>query len=370
MSVVEDTRSSRRLSGQHPEMPPIVKQPSLHPSRTASRNTSRQPTREPSPDPDDQYLQKQAQQEYEEQDNPVTPPQIQKRKAPRIQVIHPTPSQAAPEQEWVDDPLDRPPTDDDAKQLAELFYNLTNLHKKWDPKAPIMHPSLEGLIELAATINDLVRDNPMPSIAGMYPKIPRMPSRPSTAYLAFRSAPKKPAAYLSRTASALGLLRLSTSLFGTSNPTPAQPAPMSSTSAAPLPTQHPANFPSSSARSGPTPFRFQKTPDITLNSGNQNTSQQTPLPQQTHKEPPLGGPPRRVSLSPGGDPPDDSVCSDSGVSLPDNRRTPKGRCRRSQTADTTRTSASSTLGSSSLKLPKLATNDGKGNYKTAAVFDA
>jgi len=76
MSVVEDTRSSSRLSGQNLEMPPMVKQPSLHPSRTASRNTSRQPTREPSPDLDDQYLQEQAQQEYEEQDDPVTPPQI------------------------------------------------------------------------------------------------------------------------------------------------------------------------------------------------------------------------------------------------------------------------------------------------------
>jgi len=60
----------------------------------------------------------------------VTPPQIQKGKVPEIQVIHPTPSHAGPEQEWVDDPLDRPPTDDEAKQLAELFYNLTNLHKK------------------------------------------------------------------------------------------------------------------------------------------------------------------------------------------------------------------------------------------------
>jgi len=99
MSAEQDTRSSRRLSGQNPEMPPMVKQPSLHPSRTASRNTSRQQTREPSPDPDDQYLQEQAQQEYEEQDDPVTPPQIQKGKAPEIQVIHPTPSHAAPEQE-------------------------------------------------------------------------------------------------------------------------------------------------------------------------------------------------------------------------------------------------------------------------------
>jgi len=99
MSVVEHTRSSRRLSGQNLEMPPIVKQPSLYLSRTASRNTSRQPTREPSPDPDDQYLQEQAQQEYEEQDDPVTPPQIKKGKAPEIQVIHPTPSHAAPEQE-------------------------------------------------------------------------------------------------------------------------------------------------------------------------------------------------------------------------------------------------------------------------------
>jgi len=58
------------------------------------------------------------------------------------------------------------------------------------------------------------------------------------------------------------------------------------------------------------------------------------------------------------------------VSLPDNRRTPRGRSRRFQTADTARISASSTIGSSSLKLPKLATNDGKGNYKTTAVFDA
>jgi len=99
-------------------------------------------------------------------------------------------------------------------------------------------------------------------------------------------------------------------------------------------------------------------------------SQQTPLPQQTHNEPPPGGPPRRVSLPPGGDPRDDSYSSDSGVSLPNNRRTPRGRCRRSQTADTTPTSASSTLGSSSLKRPKLATNDSKGNYITAAVFDA
>jgi len=221
MSVVEDTRSSRKLSGQNPEMPSMVKQPSVHSSRTASRNTSRQPIREPSPDPDDQYLPKQAQQEYEEQDDPVTTPQIQKGKAPEIQVIHPTPSHAAPEQEWVDDPPDHPPTDEDAKRLAELFYNLTNLHKKWDPKAPMIHPSPEGLIEVPTTINDLVRDNPLPAMAGMYPKTPRKPSRPSAAYPASRSAPKKPARCLSRTASALGLPRLSTSLFGTSNPTPA-----------------------------------------------------------------------------------------------------------------------------------------------------
>jgi len=233
-----------------------------------------------------------------------------------------------------------------------------------------MDPSPEGLIQLGAIINDLVRDNPMPSMAGMYPKTPRKPSRLSAGYPASRSTPKKPAGYLSRTASALGLPRLSTSLFGTSNPTPAQPAPTLSTSAAPLPTQHPANFPSSSARSGPILFGFQKTLDVTLSFRNQNTSQQIPQQQQTQNELPLGGPPRKVSLPPGGDPPDDSSSSDSGVLLPDKRRTPKGRSRRSQTADTTRTSASSTLGSSSLKLSKLATNDGKGNYKTAAVFDA
>jgi len=310
MSVVSDTRSSRRLSGQNPELPPIVKQPSLHLSRTASRNTSRQPTKEPSPDPDDHYLQAQAQQEYEEQDDPVTSPQIQKGKAPEIQVIYPTPSHAAPEQECVDDPPDRPPTDDDAKQLAELFYNLTNLHKKWDPKAPMMNPSPEGLIELVATVNDLVRDNPMPSMAGIYPKTPRKPSRPSAAYPASRSAPKKLTGYLSKTATALGLPRLSTSLFETSNPTPAQPAPTSSTSTAPLPMQQPANFPSSSARSEPAPFGFQKTPDVILNSRNQNTSQQTPQQQQTHNEPPPGSPTRRVSLPPGSDPPDDSSSSD------------------------------------------------------------
>jgi len=260
--------------------------------------------------------------------------------------------------------------DDNAKQLAKLFYNLTNLHKKWDSKALIMHTLTERLIELSATINDLVRDNPMPSMAGMYPKTSGKPSQPSAAYPAFRSAPKKPARYLSRTASVLGLPRLSTSLFGTSNPTPAQPAPTSPTSAASLLTQHPANFPSSSARSGPIPFGFHKTPDITLNSGNQNPSQQTPLPQQSQDEPPPEGPPRRVSLPPSGDPLDDSFSSDSGVSLPDNRCTPRGRSRRSQTPDTPRTSTSSMLGSSSLKLPKLATNDGRGNYKTAAVFDA
>jgi len=219
-------------------------------------------------------------------------------------------------------------------------------------------------------MNDLVRDNPMPSMAGMYPEIPRKPSRPSAAYPASRSAPKKPAGYLSRTASALGLSRLSTSLFGTSNPTPAQSAPRTLTSAALLPMQYPANFPHSSARLGPTPFGFQKTPNVTLNSGNQNTSQYTPLPQQTHDEPLSGGLPTRVSLAPGGDPPDDSSSSDSGVSLPDNQRTPRGQSRRSQTADTTRTSASSTPGSRGLKLPKLATNDGTGIYKTAAVFDA
>jgi len=119
--------------------------------------------------------------------------------------------------------------------MAELYHNLTNLHRKWDPKAPMMDPSPEGLIQLAAIINDLVTDNSMPSIARMYPKTPRKPSRPSVAYLASRSGPKKPAGYLSRTASVLGLPRLSTSLFGTRNPTPAQPAPVSSTSAAPLP---------------------------------------------------------------------------------------------------------------------------------------
>jgi len=136
----------------------------------------------------------------------------------------------------------------------------------------MIDPLPEGIIQLTAMITDLVRDNPMPWIAGMYPKIPRKPSRLSATYLASRSTPKKLARYLSRTASALGLPRLSTSLFRTSNPMLAQPAPTPSTTATLLPTQHPANFPSSSARSGPTSFGFQKTPDITLNPGNQNTS--------------------------------------------------------------------------------------------------
>jgi len=111
-------------------------------------------------------------------------------------------------------------------------------------------------------------------------------------------------------------------------------------------------------------------PDVTVNSANQNTSQQTPQQQQTQNEPLPGAPPRRVSLPPDGDPPDDLSSSDLGVLLPDTRHTHRGQSRRSQTADTARTSASSMLGSSSLKLPKLATNDSKGNYKTATVFDA
>jgi len=276
MSVVSDTRSSQRLSGPIPELPPMVKQPSLHPSRSASRQASKQLTREPTPEPDDTYLQAQPETEYEEQDKPETPPQIYKAKASEIQVIHPTPSHAAPEQEWEDDPPDHPLPNEDVKQMAELYHNLTNLHRKWDPKAPMMDPVPEGLIQLAAIINDLVRDNPMPSMAGMYPKIPRKPSRGSTAYPASRSAPKKPAGYLSRTVSILGLPRISTSLYGTRNPTPPQPAPTLSTSTATLHMQHPANFPSSLATSGPAPFRFRQTPYVTLNSRNQNTSQQTP----------------------------------------------------------------------------------------------
>ena len=106
----------------------------------------------------------------------MTPPQIQKGKAPDIQVIHPSPSHAALELEWVDDSPNLPPTDDDIKQLAELYHNLTNLHRKWDPKAPMMDPLPEGIIQLAATMNDLVNDNPMPSMAGIYPKTPRKPS--------------------------------------------------------------------------------------------------------------------------------------------------------------------------------------------------
>jgi len=334
MSVVEDTRSSRRLSGQNPEMPPMVKQASLHPSRTTSRNTSRQPTREPSPDPDDQYLQEQAQQEYEELDNPVTPPQIQKEKAPEIKVIHPTPSHGVPKQEWEDDLSQLPPIEDEARQIADLYFTFSSLHKKWDPKALPFEKSPNRLIQLAATMNNLVRDDLMPSMAEMYPKTMRKPARPSAAHLASRSVPKKPVGYLSRTVSVLGLPRLSTSVFGTSNPMPAQATPMLSASAAPLPMQYPANFPSTLARSGPTPFGFQKTPDITLNSGNQNTLQQTPQQQQTQNELSPGGLPRRVSLPPGGNPPDDSSSSNSSVSLPDNRHTPSGRSRRSQTADT------------------------------------
>jgi len=310
-------------------MPPLVKEPSLHPSRSASREVSKQPTREPMPEPDDAYLQAQVETEYEEQAEPETPPKIQKGKTLEIQVIHPTSSHAAPEQEWEDDPPDRPATDDDVKQLAELYHNLTNLHRKCDPKTPMIDSSPEGIIKLAAIINDLVRDNLMPSMAEMYPKTPRKLSQPSATYPASRSAPKKPAGYLSRTVSALGLPRLSTSLFGTSNPIPAQPASTPSTSAAPLPMQHPANFRSSSATSGPTSFGFHQMPDITLNFGNQNMSQQTPWQQQTQNKPPPGGLPRRVSLPPHGDPPDDSSSSDSEVSLPDTRRTPRGRSRRS-----------------------------------------
>jgi len=65
----------------------------------------------------------------------------------------------------------------------------------------------------------------MPSMAGAYPKTPRKPSRPSAIYLPTRSAPKKTAGFLSRTASALGLPRVSSTLFGSSYPPPPQPAP-------------------------------------------------------------------------------------------------------------------------------------------------
>jgi len=273
MSVVLENRSSRRLSGRNLEMPPLVKGPSLYRSRLASRQASKQPTREPTPEPDDGYLQAQAQTEYEEQDEPETPPKIQKRKALETQVIYPTPSHVAPEQEWEDDPPNRPLTDADVKQVAELSHNLTNLHRKWDPKTHMINPSAEGISQLATIINDLIRDNPMPWIAGMHPKTPRKLSWPSAVYSTSRSAPKKPAGYLSRTVSTLGLPRLCTSLFGTSNPILPQPTLTPSISAAPLPMQHPANFLSSSSTSGPTPFGFHQMPDITLNFGNQNTSQ-------------------------------------------------------------------------------------------------
>ena len=322
------------------------------------------------PEPDAAYLQAQAETEYKKQDELETPLKIQKGKTLEIQVIHPTTSHAAPKQEWKDDSPNHSPTNYDVKQMAELYYNLTNLHWKWDPKAPMMDPSLKGLIQLPAIINHLVRDNPMPSMAEMYPKTPRKSLRPSAAYPASSSAPKKPTGYLSRTASALRLLRLSTSLFGTSNPTPAQPAPTISTSVAPLPMQYRANISSISAGTGPTPFGFRQMPDITLNSGNQNMSQPTPQQLQTQNEPLLGDPPRRVSLPPDGDLPHDSPSCDSGVLLSDTRCTPRGRSRRSQTTNTAYTSASSTLRSSSLKLPKLAINDDKGKYKTTTVFDA
>jgi len=66
MSVVSDTRASRRLSSHNPEIPPMIKQPSLHPSRSASRQASKQPTREPTPEPDNTYLRAQVETEYEE----------------------------------------------------------------------------------------------------------------------------------------------------------------------------------------------------------------------------------------------------------------------------------------------------------------
>jgi len=146
MSVVSDTRSSRRLSGQIPELPPMVKQPSLHPSRSASKQASKQPTREPTLEPDDAYLQAQSETEYKEQDEPETPPKIQKGKALEIQVIHPAPSHAAEEQVWEDEPSELPPTEDEARQIAELYYSLSELYEKWDPKALLFEKSPNGLI--------------------------------------------------------------------------------------------------------------------------------------------------------------------------------------------------------------------------------
>jgi len=348
-------------------MPALVKEPSLHPSRAASRMTSRGQTREPSPEPDDQSLQESAWQEYEEPEDPETPPQIEKRKAPDIQVIYPTPSHPRKEEDWEDDPIG--PTDEETKEIVKLWVNLSTLHKRWDPKVQPVEKSEKELVKLAGIINELVRDNPMPSMAGAYPKTLRKPSRLSAAYPPTRSAPKKTAGFLSRTASALGLPRVSSILFGSSNPPLPQPAPTPSVLANPLPTQHPANFPSSSGTTGANPYKFHDWPDITLNSKNQNTSSQRPQQQQTQNEPPSGDLPKRVSLPPDGNPPSDSSSSDSGASLPDNPRHSRGQLRRSWTADTTHTSASSILGSSSLKLPKLPTNDGRGKYKTAVGFD-
>ena len=128
MSVVEEPRSSRRLSGQTPEMPPHVKKPSLYPSRAASRTISRGPTREPSPELDDQSLQESAPHDYKEQEDPETPPQIEKGKAPDIQVTYPTPSHPRKKEDWEDDPIG--PTDDEAKEIVELWVNLSALHKR------------------------------------------------------------------------------------------------------------------------------------------------------------------------------------------------------------------------------------------------
>ena len=138
-----------------------------------------------------------------------------------------------------------------------------------------------------------------------------------------------------------------------------------------MPSNHPANFPPGNSRSAPPAPSSQQASGVTLNSG--NASQQQSGNTRPPPEPPQQKTPKQVSIAPPDPPPSDSDQLDSDVSDKGPGRPretmPSDRFQRSQSAETTGTSASSMLATSKLKIPRLEVNDGIGKWTTAAVFD-
>jgi hypothetical protein len=319
---------------------------------------------------------------YEEE----TPRQPSRLAVPEVVIKQPTPRKAPAHIEDMED-YDSAMLEVESlgRDLRDATHILESFYFKQNPNASPIEDSPAGFHILVQEVQKLLNAKAAQPVPGGYPITPAKDTATDAASATLSQAPKKGKEKVSKTRQVFQTLGESflprapplpniSSLWGSAQAPPPRPSPRLSLFGEPPVIHRTASVPPARRVStsplfgnpaGPSFNPARPTPIVQPTPQQQHHVPQNapPTPQQSHRTPTRV----RMSEPPGSDPShSDDSDSSQGPSNPRSSRHSSTPFRRSGTVDST---ASTSLGRSKLKPPKLEKNDGTGKWRKAAVFD-